>query len=61
MTITKAQLIEAIKALPQQEFTSIDELLEEIILIAKIESGLQQITEGKVIQEEELDKAIEQW
>ena len=61
MTITKAQIIEAIKAMPQEEFTDIDDLLQEIVLATKIERGMQDLQEGRVISEEEMDKIIDQW
>ncbi len=32
MSISKAQIIEAIQAMPQTEFNHIDEVIEEIIL-----------------------------
>jgi predicted transcriptional regulator len=61
MNIKKSEIIEAIKAIPQEEFVDIDELLQEIVLITKIERGLQNLAEGRVVSEEELDKIIEQW
>lgn len=61
MSITKAQIIEAIQAMPQTEFNHIDEVIEEIILLEKIENGLKEMTEGKVVSEEEMDKIIASW
>lgn len=37
MPITKTQIIETIQAMPQTEFASIDEVLEEIVLLEKID------------------------
>ncbi|MBC7721684.1 MAG: hypothetical protein H7068_06630 [Pedobacter sp.] len=61
MSITKAQIIEAIQAMPQEEFNHIDEVLEEIILLEKIENGLKEMRAGNVVSEEEMDKIIASW
>ncbi len=56
MPIKKSEIIDAIKAMPQEEFADIDEVIEEIILLEKIEKGLKDMREGNVIAEEDLDK-----
>lgn len=61
MSITKSQIIEAIQAMPQEEFNHIDEVLQEIILLEKIETGLKEMRAGNVVSEEEMDKIIESW
>ena len=57
--ITKSELKKQIDKLPD-EF-SIDQLIERLILIEKIERGNQQSEKGDVISENELDKEIEKW
>ncbi len=57
--ITKAKLKEQIKTLPN-EF-SIDELVDRLILIEKIDKGEQDSLNGNTISEEEMDKEIEKW
>ncbi|WP_217636667.1 hypothetical protein [Algoriphagus alkaliphilus] len=42
------------------EFT-LDDLVEQLILVQKIEKGLKDSDENKVISEEELDTEIEKW
>ena len=59
MPITKNQIIEAIKAMPQDEFANIDEVIEEIILLEKIERGIKDMEEGRVITHEEMKKEID--
>ena len=59
MLISKQTLKEQIETLPD-EF-SIDDLVERLILIQKIESGLEQSDHDQVISEEELDKRISGW
>lgn len=53
MAITKKQIIEAIEAMPQEEFVNVDEVIEEIILLKKIELGIKDMEEGRVITHEE--------
>jgi hypothetical protein len=57
--ITKEQLIETIKQLPP-EF-SVDEVMERIFVLEKIETGLQQSQKGKVTPDEDLDKKLPKW
>ena len=61
MAITKKQIIEAIEAMPQEEFVNVDEVIEEIILLEKIERGIKDMDEGRVITHEEMKKEIESW
>jgi len=57
--LTKTKVLKAIKQLPD-EF-SIDEIVDKMILLEKIEIGLAQSERGQVISEEELDKEIAKW
>ena len=57
--LTKTNLKKQIDKLPEK--FSIDELVERLILIEKIEMGLDQSDKGEVISESELDKEIEKW
>lgn len=61
MPITKEQIIEAIKAMPQEEFVNADEVIEEIILLEKIEKGLKAVENGEVVSEEEANKIMDSW
>ncbi len=40
---------------------SFDDVLEKLLLLEKIEIGLEQSENGKVITDEELDVRINQW
>lgn len=40
---------------------SLDELVEELILIQKVEQGLLDSKEGRMISEKELDEESEKW
>lgn len=57
--LTKTKVLEVIKQLPD-EF-SIDEMVDKMILLEKIEIGLAQSESGQVISNEELDKEIAKW
>ena len=57
--LTKAQLNKTILNLP--DTFSIDELIEKLIFIEKVEAGLAQSVEGKVISNEDVKKIIDKW
>ncbi|MDP2721750.1 MAG: hypothetical protein Q8O72_03235 [Bacteroidales bacterium] len=57
--LTKTRLKEQIESFPEQ--FSIDELVEKLILIEKIENGNMQSEKGEIITDTELDKEIEKW
>jgi hypothetical protein len=57
--ITKEQLIETINQHPL-EF-SLVEVIDKIVLLEKINKGLQQSQKGKVTRDEDLDKKLPEW
>ncbi len=57
--ITKTKLKIQIESLPE-EF-SIDELVEKLILIEKVENGEKQSLNGETISEVELESEINKW
>jgi hypothetical protein len=57
--ITKTQLKQSIEELPER-FT-LDELMDKVILLDKIETGNEQSEKGQTISEEELDKEMAKW
>ena len=57
--ITKDRLKEHLEDFPN-EF-SLDELIERLILVDKIERGIKQSENGETISETDLDKEIEKW
>ncbi len=57
--LTKVKLKKQIDKFPE-EF-SIDELIEKLILIEKIESGEKQSENGELVSESELENEIEKW
>jgi len=57
--ITKSILQESLDRFPE-EFT-LEELIEQAILIDKIQRGNQQSERGETVSEEELDKEMSKW
>lgn len=57
--LTKAKLLAEINKFPE-EF-SIDELVERLILIEKIETGNEQSVNNKIVSEAEMDYEIKRW
>lgn len=57
--LTKTKLKEQIEKFPE-EF-SIDELIENLILMEKVEAGNRQSENGEVISDEEMENEIKQW
>lgn len=57
--ITKTKLKEQIDSFPEQ--FSIDDLIERLILVEKIENGKIQSENSEVLSESEFDKEIDKW
>ncbi|MFO7978968.1 MAG: hypothetical protein R6U64_09945 [Bacteroidales bacterium] len=57
--LKKSRVIETIEKFP--EAFTIDELIEKLIFLEKVEQGIQQSKKGEVISEEALDKEIQKW
>jgi len=57
--ISKEKLLLAIKDLPDQ--FSIDDLMERVLLLSKIEAGLRDVEEGKTYTTEEARNMIKEW
>jgi hypothetical protein len=57
--LTRSNVIKTITKFPEK--FSVDELVDKMILLDKIEKGLQQADNNQVISDEEMDKKIEEW
>jgi len=57
--LTKTKLKEQIENFPE-EF-SIDDLVERLILIEKVETGMNQSERGDIIPDSDLDNEVEKW
>jgi Zn-dependent alcohol dehydrogenase len=58
--LTKEKIRRTIDNFPH-EILSLDEVIEKLILLDKVEQGLQDIKEGKVHTTEEVRKKLERW
>lgn len=56
---TKDKVIKGIRKLPDS--VSIDDILDQIILIEKIEKGIDQSNQNQVVPDEELEKRLGKW
>ena len=50
--LTKDQVLKAIQAMPQQEFLSIEEVVEEIFLLVKTNEGVAAMANGETQSDE---------
>jgi predicted transcriptional regulator len=57
--MTKEAIIKVVNDLPND--FDMEELLDKLIFMAKVEKGMQQIEEGKVISHDEMKKKIKSW
>jgi hypothetical protein len=57
--MNKDKAIDALKGFPQ-EF-ELEELIEKLILVEKVEKGLQQISENKTITHEKVKEIVKKW
>ena len=57
--LTRKKLKEQIDTFPE-EF-SIDELVEKLIFIEKVENGMNQSERGEVLSDTDLDNEVEKW
>ena len=57
--LTKENIISTINSL--SEPLVLDDILDKILLLEKIDKGMQQSENGQVISDDELDKKLEAW
>jgi hypothetical protein len=57
--LTKEKVKELVNHMP--ETFSVDDIVEEIILLQKIEIARKQVRDGDFLTEEEFDKETDQW
>lgn len=57
--LTKDKVRELVEHMP--ETFSVDDIVEEIFLLNKIEKAREQVTNGEFLSEDELDREINSW
>ena len=55
----REKVIDAVKELPQ-EF-DLEELMEKLIFVEKVEQGLKQLEEGKTVDHEQVKEMVKKW
>ncbi|MFH1289012.1 MAG: hypothetical protein ABII25_10015 [bacterium] len=58
-TCRKSDIENVIKTLPEK--TSVEEAMEKLFLLSKIEKGLHQANNGKVVSQKEVEKRLKKW
>jgi hypothetical protein len=56
---TKDKIISSIKNLP--DTVTIDDILDQIMLVEKIEKGIEQSNKNQIVSDDELDKRLGKW
>lgn len=57
--MNKTKVLEAVNSLPD-EF-SLEEIIERLIILEKIEKGMQQVRQGQVVTTTEAKKRLQKW
>ncbi len=57
--LTKSQIMEQLEKMPNS--FSVDEFIDKLILIEKIENGIIQSKKGMIINENELNAKVKEW
>lgn len=57
--LSKENVLKSIEALPDS-FT-IDQLIDQLLFIEKVQEGLKQSEEGKLVSNEDIKEMIEKW
>jgi len=57
--ITKVKLIQVINKMPEK--INIDELIEEFVLLSKIEHGLADVESGRVYSDKQVAEKMGKW
>jgi len=59
ITLDKEKIIDSLRDLPQK--TMVEDAMERLYLLAKIEKGIAQADEGQCISHEEAKEKMEKW
>jgi hypothetical protein len=57
--LSREMIIATLKKMP--EHISLDEVLDRIILLDKIEAGLEQSKDGRITPDDQLDEKLPEW
>jgi predicted transcriptional regulator len=57
--VEKQNILTLLQRLPEQ--TTVEEAMERLLILAKVEKGCQEADAGKVISHTEAEKRLEKW
>lgn len=57
--LTKKKLLQSIKDLPEK--FSVEEIMDRIVLLQKIEAGLEQSAKGNILSTESARRRLKKW
>jgi len=57
--LTKEKIISGINSLP--DVFTVDDVLDQIMFLSKIEEGLEQVERGEIISNDDLERKMEKW
>lgn len=60
-TMKKTEVLELIRALPDDDDVDIDELIYALCVRREVDRGLADVDEGRVVSLEEIDRMIDEW
>lgn len=59
--LTKEQVLQSIKNMPEDRFDDIDVLLERLVMLEKIYTGLDQLDKGEGVAVDQMQKEMSTW
>lgn len=59
--LTNKIILKTIEAMPEEKMDNIDEVLEEIILLQKMENSLNAADKAEILPKEDAEKEISKW
>jgi len=58
-TVSKKAILESLEQMP--DHVKVDELLDRIVFLAKIEKGIKDSAEGKLTSQDDVEKMVDKW
>lgn len=58
-TVSKKAILESLEQMPEN--VKVDDFLNSIMLLAKIEKGIKDSEEGKLTSQEDVEKMVNKW
>ncbi len=59
--ITKQKILETINAMPEERFDDIELVIERLVLLEKIQKGIEQAEKGEMVSFDELKEEMKSW